>query len=565
MANLARERDVRTAVGLQARSDPSVRYARDLIAQGYVGDVLTANLSVMSQAVLERGPGRMWQAVRANGANPLTISGGHAIDALCSILGEVVEVSARVTTRITEWRDEETGAGVPVDAPDCIAVAARIEGGAEIAIQVASVPAHSSGTRLEIYGDEGALFLTARSANIGPNQLHGARGSDGTGGTCTAGRVSVGFRGNAVRPAPKRRARLCTDGGRPRSRRAVHSRLRPGGAAASPSGSDRAFLRDRHPGDHRQVTYVRRARRSVNRRALSRKAQRRGSSRVGTSPVDWRSSRQSDSIDTCAKRGAEWWQVHGRSRLRLDRPCRRRIGDVLSAARYQPAAGWRERSSDRGRTRRARRRPLLRRQRRHRPTILYFHGNGEIAADHDALAPLYRGIGVNLFVAEFRGYGKSSGRPSMAALVGDGSAIAEASTAISTTMGSMPGASSGAEPRQPPGARPSAARGGRTVCRSDSSRAAPQISAACSTRAGLAESALDRTLTAAHDAQIRAIRLPTLVIHGEQDELVPLDRAKELQTQLTSAGVELLVVPAPVTMTCSGTAKSSTSRPSERS
>ena len=178
MANLARERELRTAVGLQARSDPSVRYARDLIAQGYVGEVLTANLRVMSQAVLARGPGRIWQAVRANGANPLTIAGGHAIDALCCILGDVVELSARVTTRITEWRDEETGAGVPVDAPDSITVAARIENGAEIAIQVASVPAQASGTRLEIYGDEGALFLTAGSANIGPNQLQGARGSD---------------------------------------------------------------------------------------------------------------------------------------------------------------------------------------------------------------------------------------------------------------------------------------------------------------------------------------------------------------------------------------------------
>lgn len=178
MANLARERELRTAVGLQARSDPSVRYARDLIAQGYVGEVLTANLSVMSQAVLERGPGRIWQAVRANGANPLTIAGGHAIDALCCILGEVVELSARVTTRITEWRDEETGASVPVDAPDSIAVAARLESGAEIAIQVASVPAQPTGTRLEIYGDEGALFLAARSANIGPNQLQGARGGD---------------------------------------------------------------------------------------------------------------------------------------------------------------------------------------------------------------------------------------------------------------------------------------------------------------------------------------------------------------------------------------------------
>ena len=178
MADLARERGLRTAVGLQGRSDPTIRHARDLVAQGYVGVVLTANLSVMTQAVLERGPGRIWQGVRANGANPLTIAGGHAIDALCSILGELTEVSARVTTRITTWRDEETGIDVPVDAPDSIAVAGRFEGGAEAAIQVASVPAHATGTRLEIFGREGALFLTAPSANIGPNRLLGARAGE---------------------------------------------------------------------------------------------------------------------------------------------------------------------------------------------------------------------------------------------------------------------------------------------------------------------------------------------------------------------------------------------------
>ncbi len=174
MANLARERELPTAVGLQARSDPGIRYARDLIAQGYVGEVLTANLSVMTQAALERGPGRIWQAARENGANPLTIAGGHAIDALCFILGEVVELSARVTTRITEWREEETGASVPVDAPDSITVAARLGSGAEVSIQVASVPAEPTGTRLEIFGRTGALFLTARSAGIGPSRLHGA-------------------------------------------------------------------------------------------------------------------------------------------------------------------------------------------------------------------------------------------------------------------------------------------------------------------------------------------------------------------------------------------------------
>ena len=178
MARLARERGLRTVVGLQARSDPAIRYARDLVSDGYVGKVLTANLSVMTQAVLERGPGRSWQAVRANGANTLTIAGGHAIDGMCFVLGEVVEVSARATTRITEWRDEDTGGAIPVDSLDSIAVAARLESGAEVAIQVAAVPVQPTGTRLEIYGDGGALFLTARSANIGPSRLHGTRGGE---------------------------------------------------------------------------------------------------------------------------------------------------------------------------------------------------------------------------------------------------------------------------------------------------------------------------------------------------------------------------------------------------
>lgn len=186
MADLARDKGLQTFVGLQARSDPTIRYARDLVAQGYVGEVLTANLSVIGQAVLERGPGRSWQGVRANGANPLTIQGGHSIDALTFILGEIVEVTGRVNTRITEWRDEDSGDAIPVDAPDSISAVGRFESGAEVAIQVASVPVQPSGIRLEIYGREGALFLTSRSANIGPNQLHGAQVSgDGAAGELT--------------------------------------------------------------------------------------------------------------------------------------------------------------------------------------------------------------------------------------------------------------------------------------------------------------------------------------------------------------------------------------------
>src|SRR5438132_3727116 len=178
MAGLARQRSLKTMVGLQARSDPTILYARDLIKAGYVGEVLTANLSTVAQAQLQRGPGRIWQGVRANGANVLTITGGHAIDALCAVLGEFAELSARVSTRIPEWRTPE-GKPVPVDSPDSINVVGRMVSGAEVSVNVATVPSNPGGNRLEIYGRDGAIVIRANGAlSLGPNQMHGGKGKE---------------------------------------------------------------------------------------------------------------------------------------------------------------------------------------------------------------------------------------------------------------------------------------------------------------------------------------------------------------------------------------------------
>ena len=178
MANLAAERSLRTVVGLQARSDPTLMYARELVQQGHIGEVLSANLNYVSQAVTQRGTGRIWQADRRNGANTLTIAGGHAIDALCFVLGEFAEVSARLATRITEWHNTDTGETMTVDAPDWISVAGRLERGTEVSFLVATEPFNPSGNRFEIYGSEGTLVINGGSANSGPNQLHGARGKE---------------------------------------------------------------------------------------------------------------------------------------------------------------------------------------------------------------------------------------------------------------------------------------------------------------------------------------------------------------------------------------------------
>ena len=178
MAGLASQRSVKTIVGLQARSDPTILYARDLVQGGHIGEVLTANLSTVAQAQLQRGPGRIWQGVRANGANTLTIAGGHAIDALCAVLGEFAEVSARVSTRILQWRTME-GTPVPVDAPDAIHVVGRMVSGAEVSVNVAAVPSNPGGNRMEIYGREGALVIRADgSLSLGPNQMHAGKGKE---------------------------------------------------------------------------------------------------------------------------------------------------------------------------------------------------------------------------------------------------------------------------------------------------------------------------------------------------------------------------------------------------
>ncbi len=53
------------------------------------------------------------------------------------------------------------------------------------------------------------------------------------------------------------------------------------------------------------------------------------------------------------------------------------------------------------------------------PTILLFHGNGEIALEYINFAEMYFNIGVNLAVMDFRGYGFSSGEPYYTSLISD--------------------------------------------------------------------------------------------------------------------------------------------------
>ncbi len=53
------------------------------------------------------------------------------------------------------------------------------------------------------------------------------------------------------------------------------------------------------------------------------------------------------------------------------------------------------------------------------PTILFFHGNGEIAADYQSFLNFFFKCDVNLAVIDFRGYGFSTGSPFYTSLITD--------------------------------------------------------------------------------------------------------------------------------------------------
>lgn len=53
------------------------------------------------------------------------------------------------------------------------------------------------------------------------------------------------------------------------------------------------------------------------------------------------------------------------------------------------------------------------------PLMLFFHGNGEIVADYDDLAALYIGMGISFLPVDYRGYGISTGSPTVTGMMRD--------------------------------------------------------------------------------------------------------------------------------------------------
>jgi alpha-beta hydrolase superfamily lysophospholipase len=177
------------------------------------------------------------------------------------------------------------------------------------------------------------------------------------------------------------------------------------------------------------------------------------------------------------------------------------------------------------------------------PWILYFHGNGEITYDYDEIAPFYHQRGVNLVVADYRGYGSSTGLPNFTNLLNDAPVLMKAVReelsrkdlketlwVMGRSMGSLSAVELAHE-------HPKEMKG--IIIESGFASMTRLIR-----HLNLPSGGLDlEPLEQERMTILREISIPALIIHGELDMLVPLQEAKDLFEILGSSRKKLVVIP----------------------
>lgn len=176
------------------------------------------------------------------------------------------------------------------------------------------------------------------------------------------------------------------------------------------------------------------------------------------------------------------------------------------------------------------------------PSILFFHGNGEVVSDYDDIAAIYNEQGINLFVADYRGYGASGGTPTFTNMVSDAHIVFKSFLDILRdnhhsgdvfVMGRSLGSMSAIE---------------LALSYQEQMKGLIIESGFASIMRLLEHLGFPRGLLGINDvtfpnmAKMRSITLPTLILHGEHDSLIPPTEARDLFESAVTRRKHLLII-----------------------
>jgi pimeloyl-ACP methyl ester carboxylesterase len=178
------------------------------------------------------------------------------------------------------------------------------------------------------------------------------------------------------------------------------------------------------------------------------------------------------------------------------------------------------------------------------PTLLFFHGNGEIVADYDELAPFYQRQGLNFLPVDYRGYGRSTGAPTVSAMMRDCHAIFAFARHRLPEMGYLgPLMVMGRSLGSASALELAAAYPGEIaalIVESGFAYAGPLLQLL---GVNLAAIGFQETAGFGNLDKIKAYAGPTLIIHAEHDQIIPLSDGRALYDAAAASDKTLLTIP----------------------
>jgi len=176
------------------------------------------------------------------------------------------------------------------------------------------------------------------------------------------------------------------------------------------------------------------------------------------------------------------------------------------------------------------------------PWILFFHGNGEVASDYDGTAGLYHQRGMNLVVADYRGYGASNGIPTLTHLAQDslttfqevkrelaGRHFRDDLWVMGRSLGSVAALEIAFQYQETLNG---------FIIESGSMCIVRVMRHLMISLQGARLEKIERECL----QMVQGIVLPALIIHGQQDSLIPLKEAEDLYRYLGSDKKQLIVI-----------------------
>jgi len=178
------------------------------------------------------------------------------------------------------------------------------------------------------------------------------------------------------------------------------------------------------------------------------------------------------------------------------------------------------------------------------PNILFFHGNGEIVSDYDSIGPMYNEQGLSFLIVDYRGYGRSGGVPTVTSMMRDAHVIfkkvrswlkEENRIGPLVIMGRSLGSACAIELAASDEGEISG-----LIVESGFAYTVPLLSCLGVDTQGLGITEEDGFKNSEKIAQFAK---PTLIIHAQHDQFIPVTSAETLQVQCAARSKEFQMVP----------------------